>query len=375
MMVSIILLLNPVYVTFFWMLILHLYPFRLKGPKVFLGKFMLVAFILYLSHFFYFTRQSDIYLFLDPFYTSASLAVYPMYYIYVRLLTGEDTFSFRKHFRYLIIPVLFFIFEIAALLMLDNDSGRDYITRVLAGINEPEGKQVLPYSIYIAGRIVFILQVVIYMFLARGQLLRYRKLVADYYSETEGRSLKWVSAMNISYFIASLASMSLAYLGREMFLENELLLVFPSLVFSLLLFILGYLGSRQESALMQKTDPLDNIDDLNEDSRIRLGHALQVLFERDKIYLTPDLKISDVCNALGTNRTYVSNVINQKFKINFAGFVNSYRLEHAKNLIRENRKLRAEELADLSGFGSVNSLYRAFQDKGQSLADFRNKNI
>ena len=375
MMIRIILLLNPVYVTFFWMLVLHLYPFRLKGPKVFLGKFMLVAFILYLSHFFYFTRQSDIYLFLDPFYTSASLAVYPMYYIYVRLLTSEGTFSFRKHSGYLIIPVLFFIFEITALIMLDFDSGREYISSVLAGTTEPEGKQILPYSIYIAGRIVFILQVIVYMFLAHNQLLRYRKLVADYYSETESRSLKWVSVMNISYFIASMASLSLAYLGRERFLENELYLVFPSMVFSILLFILGYLGSRQESTAMQKTDHLYDIDDLNEDSRIRLGNDLQVLFERDKIYLTPDLKISDVCNALGTNRIYVSNIINQKFKINFAGFVNSYRLEYAKNLIRENRKLRAEELADLSGFGSVNSLYRAFQDKGQSLADFRNNNI
>ncbi len=53
-MIKTILLLNPVYVTLFWALVLTLENRKQQVPKLFLGRFMFVAFVLYLSHFFIF---------------------------------------------------------------------------------------------------------------------------------------------------------------------------------------------------------------------------------------------------------------------------------------------------------------------------------
>jgi len=84
------------------------------------------------------------------------------------------------------------------------------------------------------------------------------------------------------------------------------------------------------------------------------------LFEKKKFYLNKDLKIWDVSGHLATNRTYISRIINQEFGLNFCAFVNRYRVEHTKILMASKKNLTIEEIADQSGFGSVNSLYRAF---------------
>lgn len=376
-MVRTILLLSPVYISFFWMVVLHLDGKRTDEPRMFLGKFMMVTCVLYFSHFLFFSRLFHIYIYFDAFYTSASLAVYPMYYIYVRLLTGELVFSFRRHARYLFIPALFFILDAIALLIPGREARMDYITRILTGIDSPQGNTVIPYSIYIAGRVVFILQVIVYMLFVNRLLQNHRQRLADFYSEPGNRSLRWVSILNILYFIASITSILLASIGRERFLVNDFFLAFPSLVFSVLLFIFGYLGSRQNPSPspLKYTDAGDDISELNESARDKLRKDMQKLFEEDKIYLLKDLKISDVSNHLGTNRTYVSNIINRHYKVNFASYVNNYRVNHARGLLKDQTGIGVEELADRSGFGSVNSLYRAFQSKENITLSRYRKNL
>ncbi len=90
------------------------------------------------------------------------------------------------------------------------------------------------------------------------------------------------------------------------------------------------------------------------------------------MYLDKDLTIFDVTEKLGTNRTYVSRIINNEFGLNFATFVNNFRVDHAKRLMHESKFTHLEEIAELSGFGSINSLYRAFLLKENiSIPQFR----
>jgi YesN/AraC family two-component response regulator len=65
---------------------------------------------------------------------------------------------------------------------------------------------------------------------------------------------------------------------------------------------------------------------------------------------------------VGTNRTYVSSVINNEFKQNFSSFVNSYRVKHAKMLQGNNPDISKQDLAEMSGFGSQVSMKRAFDN-------------
>lgn len=96
-------------------------------------------------------------------------------------------------------------------------------------------------------------------------------------------------------------------------------------------------------------------------------------FEQNKIYLNSDLNILDVVQAVGSNRTYISTLINQQYNQNFCTFVNNYRLDELNRIFVENTTLSNEFLAAQSGFGSLNSMKRAMKSRsGYSISEWKN---
>jgi AraC-like DNA-binding protein len=367
------LLLNPVYVTLFWIIVLNLYPRKGNEPKRFLGKFMIVAFVIYISHLFFFLEMSSLYIWLDSFYNFASLAVFPLYYIYVLLLVRDRRFSWSLHGRYLIAPAAIFVLIAVGYIYMNDETQTNYVTLVQHGIESPgKGIKYMQVITFLA-KIVFVLQVIVYLRLSYNLISRHNAEISEYYSEPESRSLRWVQVFSLSFFLVSAASAVVALIGRENFQGNDLYLLAPSIVFSLLLFTIGLLGNRQKAVHIIVPE-VSGGQVMDENIPAKLKEDLVGLFEREKIYLDKDLKIWDVSGQLGTNRTYVSRVINKEFGQNFSNFVNGYRVTHAKTLIATRKNYSVEEIADLSGFGSVNSLYRAFLAVGVSLKEYRTEN-
>jgi len=64
-------------------------------------------------------------------------------------------------------------------------------------------------------------------------------------------------------------------------------------------------------------------------------------------------------SIVGTNTTYLSNVVNHYFKCNFKTLVNRCRVEYAKLLLRKEKRT-ADELIKLCGFTSRSVFYSAF---------------
>jgi AraC-like DNA-binding protein len=110
------------------------------------------------------------------------------------------------------------------------------------------------------------------------------------------------------------------------------------------------------------------------DSRKKILNKMLVQFEEEKIYLNSQLNIMDIVQAVGTNRTYISSIINQHYNQNFCSFVNSYRIEEMEKVLLENPDYTNEILADCCGFGSLNSLKRAiFAKTGMTLPEWKNQ--
>lgn len=371
-MLTEVLLLNPVYVTLFWAIVLKLQSGKGNEPKRFLGTLMFAAFVLYLSHLFYFTQKHGIYIWLDSFYNLASQSVYPLYYIYVLLLTQDKSFSFRTHGKYLLVPLIVFIMTSIGYLIMDNTTEMLYVSKVMYGL-EAEGRG-LNYmkTVSLLARITFMIQVMIYVYLSFRKIRRHNISLDNYFSAPELRSLSWVQVFNVALLVISLASITVAALGRQRFDGNPLYLLLPSLVFSLVLFTIGLIGHMQQSVHVGEAEPATP-SQTDDHAPERLADELVTLFENEHLYLNKDLKIWDITARLATNRTYVSRIINNEFGLNFCGFVNRYRVDHAKKLLASPKHYSIEEIADLSGFGSVNSLYRAFPaSEKMSLAQYRN---
>ncbi|OQB29697.1 MAG: Helix-turn-helix domain protein [Bacteroidetes bacterium ADurb.Bin174] len=367
-MFKLILLLNPIYVTLFWILVLNTNKKQGNVPKLFLGRFMTVTFLLYLSHFFYYLPLPEIYHYIDPFYQLLNLLVYPMYYIYIRLLTVDDRFKIKKHSINLAFPILIFILYGVGTLLMTKEEHIDYLYRQLY-TNEPlTGVFLYQKTIYLLCRIAFILQGVVYMWLSYRLVVKHKEHILNYYANTEDDSLDKIHILNITLSITIIMGILMSVLGKESFMSDEKALILPSVIFSIMLFWIGWLGNKQRALLINdilldgSVDYPQVTDDI-EPTTVQLAvvrEKIIKLFEEKKIYLNKDLTIWEVARIIGTNRTYISSVINNDFKQNFSCFVNSYRVKHAQAIINQNPKIQKEELAERSGFGSVSSMHRAF---------------
>ena len=92
-----------------------------------------------------------------------------------------------------------------------------------------------------------------------------------------------------------------------------------------------------------------------------LMERIDKLVNEEQIYLRQGLKVSDLALLLGTNSRNISETIKQQKGVNFNDFINSYRVEHAKQLLEQNPNMKSEVVGLSSGFSSETSFYRAFR--------------
>ena len=78
-------------------------------------------------------------------------------------------------------------------------------------------------------------------------------------------------------------------------------------------------------------------------------------------YLNSGLKVQDVADALGTNRTYVSNCVCSQRGCSFSQYVNTYRVKYAQQLLRQHPDKKIFEVSISSGFSTESSFFRAFK--------------
>lgn len=91
---------------------------------------------------------------------------------------------------------------------------------------------------------------------------------------------------------------------------------------------------------------------------------LQQYFTDEKPHLDSNLKLNSLAERLKTNQTYLSQLINQYYGVNFNEFVNGERIKEACRIIQQpNTKtmVTIDQLFSMVGFSSKSAFYTAFQ--------------
>jgi len=377
-MFKIIFLLTPLYVTLFWSILLNGVVEINTNPKRFLGLFMIVSFVVYLSHFLYFSPLPEIYIKIDALYQYASLLVYPLYFIYFRLLTVDQKFSLKKHGWYLFVPTLILILYFIGIIITPSVDYKTWVFDKNMSSNVIGIKYLNVINQII--KIVFILQVICTLTGNFYLIHKYRYKAEKYYSDIQDSKINKILILNVTLVITAISSISLSAIGKNFFLDDLTGLMIASVIFSSMLFIIGWLGFRQKSINpafeVETEERLISEEELPASNRQLLLEKIICLFKDDKIYLNNKLTIQDIAQTVGTNRTYVSSIINQQFHQNFCTFVNNYRIEELERIVYENSEYSSQILAESSGFGSVDSLKRAIHAKNKcSFSEWKKAQI
>ena len=101
--------------------------------------------------------------------------------------------------------------------------------------------------------------------------------------------------------------------------------------------------------------------------------ALILLFEKDEIFLEPDLSLYVLSKKLGISKSYLSALINKTTNKNFYNFVNSYRTEYLISLFKEkkNKDFTILSLAYDAGFNSKSTFQSFFKkNKGKTPSQY-----
>lgn len=372
---------TPMYVTFFWTLVLLSSYRQNNRAKHFLGIFMFIAFILYLSHAVFFKEHLRVYPVFDSLYVLSALTVYPLYYWYIKLLTVETRINFRN--LWMFAPALVLALATAFIyLKMKPDERLLYVKGFLLHENVAMKESVFIVFqkwVYNGSRIIFATQVVLFLIFGSRLVVRYNKRIENFYSNLESRTIVWVNLLLISFVITSIASIIFNIIGKAVFFENTFLLLIPSLIFSILLFIIGLQGYMQNHTVndLEFDERQAASSELKKYNNNLLKESLLELFTVRDIYKQPDLKITQISSILQTNRTYISNLINTEFSCTFNDFVNKYRITEAKRLLSEkdSKKFSLDHVAEKSGFGSLSTFIRVFRDsEGITPGKYRDKN-
>lgn len=152
--------------------------------------------------------------------------------------------------------------------------------------------------------------------------------------------------------------------GRQSFLW--LWLVLASLLLAVIAVTAVLLRHNHHQTINSPNDQTTNL--LNDQTTNFPNDQTEELMERicrymeeQQPYLNSELKVQDVADALGTNRTYIGNCIRSQRGCSFSQFVNTYRIEYAQQLLHQHPDKKIAEVSMASGFSTESSFFRAFK--------------
>lgn len=340
--------------------------------------FMVMASLLYAGHCAFLNHFYSDMPVLDSLYSFANLAVYPLFYVYIVSMTSPE--SQLRHTWLYFIPSAVIGIMVSAIYIMMPPQELDYFVRIIS-YNEDFGSgtglcKMMGYT-RLAAKAVFAIEVVAVLIAGSRKIIAYNKSIEDYYADTEGKKLTAFQWYMYLFTACSFASFIFNFIGRSRFDSSAWMMAIPSLLFSSLLFGLGFIGFRQ-SFTIDHFEQEESADEIIPESAPAskqgkpLIERIEEVVTKRQLYLRHNLKISDVAAELCTNRLYVSTAINEEMGITFSDYINRKRVNYAIHLMRTNPQMTIYEIADLSGFSSDKSFYRNFKNiTGKSPKEIR----
>lgn len=247
------------------------------------------------------------------------------------------------------------------------------------------GLHALPFAIFLlagllgyglcfkVGSLLYI-SLVIYVALSIRQIMAYRVVVKQTRSAMDQINLSWLQWTLIIFTITLLVD-----IYSHFYQEIEPIPGISIVNISLLVLINGvfYKGlrqpqifqgiSREEAELTQSstTDPVVFEKEAGK---------LKEYFESSQAYCDPDLTLAQLADDLDMGPRRLSEVINRYFQQHFMGFVNTHRIEYAKNRLLSplDEKETISEVMYASGFNSKSSFNTLFKQKtGMTPSEFK----
>lgn len=391
----------PTFVILFW-LVLFILDDNKNEAKIFFTFFLSIALVNYIIHWFYFNQNENIYNILENVWIFTSLSVYPLYYYYIRYLTKDKKINYN--WIWMLIPAFTLATFSSILYILMSPQEIETFTHEILFHNRPKSDtystlinlQLLRMALF---KLIFTVEVALVTFFGLRFIREFNEKVLAFYSDVQHREVSNIRFTLLFLLITAIVSSISNFLGKDFFIDNQYLLAIPSIAHSIALFGVSYAGYKQTFSIRELThDQIElnnnNIEPVLNEQKKETGlvesknncecellgsfydelyEQMEHLLKKEQVFRNSDLRLNELASMLGTNRTYVSRLINNKENSNFCDYINKHRIRYAKQLLASEQKdLSLQDIAIESGFSNNSSFYRVFTKiEGTSPAKYR----
>jgi len=374
-LIKIVALLSTLFINLYGAIFLFATSNKQFKNRFFLALFFFNSFLLFVGHFLSFNEFWMVFRYFDFVFLTCLLAFYPLYYLYIYSAFNLTLVSTKWFYHFM--PSI--IIAVLMLITTAFSSWEDYEIYMNNNLYATEltnqASKNLAY-LYKGTRIFHLVQIVFYNFFAIRFLVLANNKMNNFFSNLDKFQLQYFYIANISFILLmSIPGFYVTLIGRTPLNEDGLQLLYICTLFTLLYLILAVIGLRQIPAEINLNNTYDDLTtELHHQELKLIEIGLLNYFSKQKPWLNPHLNILDVAKHIGTNRSYVSNIINENIGCNFNQFVNNYRINEAKILLKQIPELSISEISELAGFGSVNSFIRIFKRaENYTPTEFRKK--
>jgi AraC-like DNA-binding protein len=224
-----------------------------------------------------------------------------------------------------------------------------------------------------------------YAFICLLLIFKYTKLLKQTYGSLQHTTLKWLNVFVISILVlfswdAALLALKLYYLQIDNF-NLDLLQSFGTNAYHLGFIVLNLLIFLKFS-VFGKVDLVEDITpenlNLQNAENINPAQATQIekMMKDTKIYCNANLTLNDLSDAVSIPARKLSQIIKAQHQKNFYEFINAYRVEEAKRLLKlpEYRYRTIMEVYLDAGFNSK-SVFNEFFKQAENMTPSEYKKL
>lgn len=311
------------------------------------------------------------------------LVIPPSMFLYVKQYLSEKSLAeiIDENRRHYFPAIALFLINMCSFVILYRRAPNSDIGLMVTNV--------MTYANLIALFFVFLLQNFYYTYSAFKTYKGHIKNVSESFSFTEGIEYPWIRLFIWGYIILtiSLYLQTMGLFGPQDWSFALIVgiyvafMLYKGLQYPSFAEVLNKVEIKEDTGetkglILAQSMPIQESEDIesqlsaenkkakvSEDLQDKIWELTEELMQKEKYYLNQELTVYALAKAAETNSKYLRLTINNKFEKNFAAYVNSYRVEEAKELLlkSENNLYNIEYIGELAGFKSKSAFYTAFK--------------
>ncbi len=234
-------------------------------------------------------------------------------------------------------------------------------------------------------RFIIFASVIVYLLLVHGLVFhyqhKYKHWCQENYASSRQMDINWLHYFEIGLYIVTFMYGLLLFVGTPItfvFHQITISAFFTYVIYKGLFYENPYPEGFFQSSMQAPEEIIPSTETYNSFNQ-HLPEYLETVthwLETTQPYLRTDFKLTDACEVLPLNRSYLSRVFNEGLGASFSQIALNYRLEEAKKQLIHDADSQINQIAIRCGFASHSSFHRAFvKQNGITPKDYRKNNV